>query len=166
MVSSGYSPFNVCHRQGGRPFLEESSHPQMPKWWSPFNFPPPAARVPSLAPVPMEVVDPMTMDTDVRIEGEKSDPLVHPPLAPTPIFPEGTISHWKGHEEFSMMKEQDLEEFFVYLLKFLCQQAKKRAGAVSDGGEPELETRAAVYVVQVSAVPCRGKVQEKVLYQR
>ncbi|KAF8503911.1 hypothetical protein BU17DRAFT_71720 [Hysterangium stoloniferum] len=27
-VSGGYSPFNVCHGQGGKPFLEESSHPK------------------------------------------------------------------------------------------------------------------------------------------
>ncbi|KAF8530354.1 hypothetical protein BU17DRAFT_60099 [Hysterangium stoloniferum] len=66
-------------------------------------------RVPSLALVPMEVVDPMTMDTDL---------IPSFTLTPTPVFQQGT---------------------------------KKRAGAVSDGAC--CGAGAAVYVVQVSAVP-------------
>ncbi|KAF8530280.1 hypothetical protein BU17DRAFT_60037 [Hysterangium stoloniferum] len=44
-VSGGYSLFNVCHGQGGRPFFEESSHPQPGQYLHPT---PPRALHPGL----------------------------------------------------------------------------------------------------------------------
>jgi ubiquitin carboxyl-terminal hydrolase 5/13 len=57
-----------------------------------------------------------------HIPQHPTDPLTHD--SPTPVFQEGIkptgikalAGKGKGHEEFAMMRQQNSEEFFSYLL--------------------------------------------------